>query len=1216
MTSVKTDYNGFLRCEGHDIVDADGKRFYPIGFGLGGAIYPEGYMWQMFGGPENNQKACEGPTYMYNKIEELVGEQAAGYFWNCYLENWVSEEDIRNMSAWGANHVRLPLTCKKLCHADGSWDEEGFAEVNKFVQWCRENDLYVVLDLHVAPGGQNPWHICDALGEAKLWTQPDIYWPQTIRIWQEIARRYKEDPIIMGYDLLNEPVLPDGHGIGELWELQNKITQAIREIDVKHIVFIEGDKFARVFTEAEPFDGNMAYSYHLYKYDGPAPTKEDIQFLLDLRNRTGVPLWNGETGDNNAAWWAEDIALHKKHNLGICMWTHKKIVTPNQPYVAEIVPGFQDIAEYVAGRGEAVECERAKEILRKQAEAMKSSACRFQPEFLEGFGWSKKKLGYLDPELSVDKRVADLLEKMTLEEKASQLGNSCDGIERLQLPAFRDGEVEHGVSVIGTDDPQVGAATVFPQAIAMAASFDKELVKECAAAISDEVRAKYNEGFMGLAFCSPVIDLIKDPRWGRAQESFGEDPLLAAVLGAAFVKGLSGDDPKYLKCVAGPKHITANSCEETRRGGNAQVDQRSFWEYYIKPFEKSYELYPYQTIMPAYNGINGMPGAANKWLLRDVLRDMIGFNGYVLSDGQAVYDIYREHHMVSSMEEAVAISILAGCDVANGKGHKEYAVTAVEKGLLPEYAVNEAVTHALKARFQLGLLDPEENRPYMDITGDVVNCRKHRELARRIAAESIVLLKNDGVLPLKKRKIKVALVGNYANNSYLGTYSGIPTEVITVEKGLQQLLGEEGELYTMPLLEAGFAPALVGRRYLRTQEGMPGLKAEYFESRHLLGEPVQTDTIPDINFDWRFGSPIHGMESESAWGVRITGMLTVPETRGYTFYVNSDNGVRLKIAGRTLIDSWGHAAPRTLCAYMELSKDKPVDILLERFAQGEGCRVALGWDYIDAGIYAQAMHHIEQADYVVACLGTDKAIEDETTDRQDIALPKHSEKFLQDVYNQNKNTIAVFFSGGPITCTWADRNLPAVLQAWYFGERGGEALAQILFGMECPAGRMPVTVYTDKQELPDMTEYDLARNEMTYLYYKRKPLYPFGHGLSYTEFSYSGFASKKAFYKEGEILQFKLEVCNIGERDADEVVQLYAKALEASVPMPRRQLVGFERVHIPAGEGREVYFSFPIRDLYRYEEANGGKVLETGRYQFMAGASCEDIRTSLIVKCG
>lgn len=827
----------------------------------------------------------------------------------------------------------------------------------------------------------------------------------------------------------------------------------------------------------------------------------------------------------------------------------------------------------------------------------------------------KKKISYLDPELPIEVRVKDLLKRMTLEEKVSQLGNSCDGIEHLKLPAFRDGEVEHGVSVIGTDDPQVGAATVFPQAIAMAATFDKMLIREIATAISDEVRAKYNEGFMGLAFCSPVIDLVKDPRWGRAQESFGEDPLLAAVLGAEFIKGLSGDDPKYLKCVAGPKHITANSCEETRRGGNVQVDQRSFWEYYIKPFEKCYELYPYQTIMPAYNGINGMPGAANKWLLKDVLRDMIGFDGYVLSDGQAVYDIYREHHAASTMEEAVAVSILAGCDVANGKGHKEFAVSAVKKGLLPEFAVDEAAAHALKARFQLGLLDPVEKRPYMDISSEIVNCDKHKELARRASAESIVLLKNNGILPFKKRGIKIALVGNFACSTYLGTYSGIPREVITVEKGLQQLLGDEGELYTMPLLEAGFAPALVEGRFLCTKEGISGLKAEYFESRHLLGKAIQTDIVPEINFDWRFASPIRGGESESAWGVRLSGRIMVPATRKYTFYVHSDNGIRLKIAGRTLIDSWGLAAPRTLTAQIELYEGQQADILLERFAQGEGCRVALGWDYIDADIYAEAMHYIEEADYVVACLGTDKAVEDETTDRQDIALPKHSEAFLREIYEKNQNTVAIFFSGGPITCTWADKNLPAVLQAWYFGERGGEALAQILFGEECPSGRLPVTVYRSNEELADMNAYNLAANEMTYLYYKGTALYPFGHGLSYTEFSYGGLESEKAVYQEGETLRFKLNIRNIGNRDADEVVQLYAKALDASVPMPGRQLVGFERVRIPHGECREVSFAFPMRDIYRFDERVGCKVLEPGRYMLMAGASCEDIRTSLVVTC-
>ncbi|MDR1558314.1 MAG: glycoside hydrolase family 5 protein [Clostridiales bacterium] len=384
-------YTGFLRTKGHDIVDEDGKKFYPIGFGVGGAIYPEGYMWQMFGGPVNEQKTCEGPSYMYAKLVELAGEEAAKNFWDAYRANWCSETDIASFAEWGANHIRLPLTYKTFMTPEGEWIEEGFAEIQKFVDWCKKYGLYVILDLHAAPGGQNPWHFCDALGEALLWTQPEQYWPLTITVWKEIARRYKDEPFVLGYDLLNEPLLPGGHGINELWEIQELITKAIREIDQNHIVFIEGDVYATIFRNVSVFDSNMAFSYHLYRYNGPNVTKADIQPYLDLRNRTNCPLWNGETGDHHAGWWNNDLELHKQFNIGIAMWTHKKIVTSNQPYVVELAAGFDKVIAFETGRGSKIDSKLAEDAMMRQAEAMKSENCLFQPLFLKGFGWIEKK---------------------------------------------------------------------------------------------------------------------------------------------------------------------------------------------------------------------------------------------------------------------------------------------------------------------------------------------------------------------------------------------------------------------------------------------------------------------------------------------------------------------------------------------------------------------------------------------------------------------------------------------------------------------------------------------------------------------------------------------------------------------------------------------------------------------------------------------------------
>lgn len=1214
---MSEEYKGIFRCKGTNIVDESGKQFYPIGFGLGGTLYPEGYMWQVFGGQENTEKFCEAPTYMYKKIEEIVGPKSAKNFWDTYLKNWTSKMDIESMAKWGANHVRLPLTYKTLTTADGTYLESGFEDIERIVSWCRQYGLYVVLDLHAAPGGQNAWHFCDSDGTARLWEEPDKYWPWTINLWKEIARRYANDPIIMGYDLLNETLLPPGHCAEELRNLSIAITRGIREVDRKHIVFIEGNVYATDFTDLEPFDDNMAYSFHLYKYNGPKPEKRDIQKYLDLRYRTQIPLWNGETGDNNAKWWEEDIKLHKKHNIGICMWTHKKIRLANQPYVIELVPEFKKVADYITGRGPKPDAQYAEKALMDQAAMMATDKCVFQPEYLAGYDWYESDNEgplYLDPKAPIDKRVNDLLGRMTLEEKASQLANSCEGIDRLKLPAFRDGEVEHGVSVIGNADPIVGMATVFPQAIAMAASFNKELIYRLACAISDEVRAKYSEGIMGLAFCSPVIDLARDPRWGRTQESFGEDPHLAGVLGAEFVHGLVGDDPNILKTVAGPKHITANSCEATRRCENVNVDERSMWEYYLRPFEKCLELIDYQTIMPAYNGINGMPGAANSWLLNSVLREMFGFNGYVLSDGGAVYDLYRAHHIVSSMEEAAALSVASGCDVSNGRGHREHIVKAVEMGLVSENDVDIAAKRALKARFQLGLLNPPESRPYQTITGDIVNCQAHKDIALQVARESIVMLKNDNMLPIKKEKLrKVALIGPYANSTYMGTYSGQPSHVVTLEQGLRDQLDGNAEVICVPLFEGGIAPEVIPESYLETPDGQRGLLAEYYASRHLLGTPIMSKVEKQIAFDWRFRSPIPGIEGESSWSVRFSGYLNVPESRKYTFSINADNGVRLIIDGFKIIDEWGCEKPRICTAELYLETGIKHSFVLEHYTQGESCHVTLAWDYVNPKAWDSALSAAHDADYAIVCVGTNRVVEDETTDRADIILQAYQEDLVRRIKAENPNTVVVIFSGSPVSSPWMSENIPAILQAWYPGEEGGRAIAEILLGKYSPSGRLPVTIYASASDIPSINSYNIIEGKSTYQYFDGKPLYSFGHGLSYSKFAYSNIRCDREEYILRESISLQFTVKNIGQVDADEVAQVYVQVLDSNFARPLKQLAGFEKLHLKQDECKVVNIEIPLEDLYRYDTIKKCKVLDAGRYAVMAGASSDDIRLMQII---
>jgi beta-glucosidase len=683
--------------------------------------------------------------------------------------------------------------------------------------------------------------------------------------------------------------------------------------------------------------------------------------------------------------------------------------------------------------------------------------------------------GYLDPAQPIDKRVADLVGRLTLEEKAECLYHNSKGVPRLQIPAWGGwNQCLHGIF-----SNQV--TTLFPVPIAQAATWDPALVHEITSAIADEARALYHSGGSGmrgkagLVYRAPVINISRDPRWGRIQECFGEDPFLCGRITVAYVKGLQGDHPKYLKVAATLKHFAVNNQETGRFSFLAPVPERLLHEYWLPHFKDGVVEGKVCSLMAAYNGINGDPCAVNKVLLTDILRGQWGFDGFVVSDLGGIGHLLKSHKIAPTREEAVARAIQAGCDY-DDEEYRDAIPLAVKKGLLPEKAVDQALARVLKVAFRLGVFDPSEQVPFSKIPAGVIASAEHRKLSLRTARESIVLLSNkDHFLPLDRGKLKkVAVIGPAAARPEYGNY--------------------------------------------------------------YLGQPKQ-----------KLVHPLEGIKARLGPGVEVAyakGSEFLPPAKGM-----SDAAAALKAA-----EEAAHAA-----------------------------------------------------EVVFLCLGTVPAIEAEGRDRKELGLPKLQQDLLETVVKANPKTVVILLNAGPLSVKWARDNAPALLEAWYPGEDGGTALADVLFGDYNPAGRLPYTVYESTKDIPPQTEYDVTKG-FTYMYFTGTPVFPFGHGLSYTQFSYSDLTLNAPRMAADGKVEVSVTVKNTGERPGDEVAQLYVHQVKSSVKRPILELRGFQRVNLKPGEARTVTFAVPAEKLAYYDVGRHGFIVEPGMFEVMVGGSSADIR--------
>jgi len=837
---------------------------------------------------------------------------------------------------------------------------------------------------------------------------------------------------------------------------------------------------------------------------------------------------------------------------------------------------------------------------------------------IQGKG-SRERLPFRNSALDVDTRVQDLMSRMTTEEKIAQLFNDAPAIERLGIPAYNWwNEALHGVA-------RAGYATVFPQAIGMAATFDEVLMLRLATAISDEGRAKHHDFlaqgvhtiYGGLTYWSPNINIFRDPRWGRGQETYGEDPYLTGRMAVNFVRGLQGDDERYLKSVATIKHYAVHSGpEKSRHSDDYHPTRKDLYETYLPAFRTVIQETDVASVMCAYNRVSGKPACGSDELLKDILRGEMGFKGYVVSDCGAVSDFYdrKAHDLVLSPAGAAAWALKSGTDLECGDSHFNTYVnllTALRLGLVEMADIDRALERLLRARFRLGMFDEPAKVPFSSIPLSVVGSDAHLQLSQEAAEKSLVLLKNDGILPLRPG-VKVAVIGPNATNFevLVGNYNGTPTQPVLPLQGIVERAGPGKVFYAPGSAMAGdiykhgqLVPADALFHYGADGQLRPGLEAEYFAGNIPFTKELKLDVSApatlrridsQIDFAWDV-SPL-SQKKDDPFAVQWRGVIKPHKTGRYSFGGNvlvRINGVvareaQVLEAGKTYDLEAGYTAFRWW----------PINLSLE-------ARARLTWVDTSAPLEQEALAVARAADVVIFMGGIDATLEGEEMsveldgfsggDRTHTYLPAPQTALLKKLKALGKPVVLVNFSGSAMALNWEHDNLNAIVQAFYPGEKAGTAIARVLWGDVNPSGRLPVTFYRGVEDLPEFTDYSM-RNR-TYKYYAGKPLYPFGHGLSYTRFNYGALAVEK----QSDGLQIKAEVVNGGSRAGREVSQLYISLLDAPEPRPVRELKGFQSLELAPGERSPVTFKLSP-DQLQYIDQDGRAQSYKGRVMITVGS--------------
>ena len=845
-------------------------------------------------------------------------------------------------------------------------------------------------------------------------------------------------------------------------------------------------------------------------------------------------------------------------------------------------------------------------------------------------------LPYQNLSLSFEERAKDLVSRMTLEEKVSQMKDVAPAIPRLGVPAYNWwNEALHGVA-------RSGLATVFPQAIGLAAMWDDSLMFRVATTISDEARAKHQEylrrdsrqRYQGLTFWSPNINLFRDPRWGRGQETYGEDPFLTGRLAVQFIRGMQGDDPKYLKTVSTVKHFAVHSGPEPERHSfDAVVSERDLRESYLPHFEAGIRDGGAYSLMCAYNAVFGKPACASDLLLKDVLRGDWKFQGYVVSDCGAIDDIYARHEFVATAAEAAAAAVKAGTDLECGQVYSSL-VDAVRSGSITESEIDTAVTRLMLARFELGMFDPPDSVRWARIPFSVLDQPANRALALRAARESIVLLKNaSNALPLRKDLGAIAVIGPNADQTrmLLGNYNGEPADPVTPLRGIREAVSKSTRvLYALgsdladgfPVLELASPSAFT------TKRGRRGMDVEVFGSHDMEGKPLFSRVDSTVNVNWRDGAPRPGMNPDD-FGVRWSATFHPPASGEYRLGLVGTMKFRLFLDDSLIVRSVYPArngefpdARLVQSPPIRLEAGKSYRVRIEAEETTGDAQLQLEWAMPAEALEAEALRVARRADAVVMVLGLTSRLEGEEMpvqiegfrggDRTSLDLPAPQERLLERIVSLGKPTVLVLMSGSALSTDWAQDNVPAILEAWYPGQASGTAIADVLFGDYDPAGRLPVTFYRSVNDLPPFTDYAMANR--TYRFFGGTPLYPFGYGLSYTTFAYDDVRSSAPQLAADGTIDVSVDVTNTGKRAGSEVVQLYVQHMGSKVPRPREDLRGYQRVELKPGEMRTIVMPLAAKSLAYWDSTSHGWVVEEEPVKLRIGSSSADIRGEMVVQ--
>ncbi|WP_415197976.1 glycoside hydrolase family 3 C-terminal domain-containing protein [Silvibacterium sp.] len=803
--------------------------------------------------------------------------------------------------------------------------------------------------------------------------------------------------------------------------------------------------------------------------------------------------------------------------------------------------------------------------------------------------------------------------------------NQARAIPRLSIPSYDWwSESLHGVARDGT--------TEFPEPVGLAATFDTDAIHRMAVVIATEGRIKHEQAvrkngghsdiFEGLDFWAPNINIFRDPRWGRGQETYGEDPYLTARMGVAFVTGMQGEDPRYYRVISTPKHYAVHSGpESTRHTADVTVSKHDEIDTYLPAFRATVTEAKAGSVMCAYNSINGQPACANEFLLEDQLRGKWGFKGYVVSDCGAVVDIYRNHHFDASQPEASATSLKRGMDnecvdftfkVKDDHDYKPY-LDAVKQGYLKESDIDTALIRLFTARIQLGMFDPPSMVPYTKIDEAELNSSAHRDLARRIADESMVLLKNDGTLPLKSSGVKLAVVGPLAEQTkvLLGNYNGTPTHTVSILEGIRKEFAgatiqyEPGTQFLSHAAEPVPVSALV-------VDGKPGIRVSYssLDMSDINSLASTKPLVTRIVSSLEIGAEPLPTEVADVHPLAVSwdGTLTAPETGDYNLGLKASGFFRIRVDGKSVTSSYEGDPNQAKLGRVHLEAGKPAALHVEYTPPATGKAVAqLVWAKVDLKPQPAAIEAAKQANVVIAVLGISSELEGEEMqvsepgfkggDRTSIELPAPEQELLEQLVSTGKPVVLVLTNGSALAVNWASKHVNAIIDSWYAGEEGGTAVAETLSGKNNPAGRLPVTFYTGVDQLPPFEDYGMKGR--TYRYFTGTPLYPFGYGLSYTTFAYRDLKLPSGTVEAGQAISAEATVTNTGKLPGDEVSQLYLTF--PNVPgAPLRALRGFERVHLEPGESKTVHFQLRPRDLSMVTEA-GEPIIAEGKYAVSVG---------------